>query len=53
MAGDLDERFTCECKEFGRSRAARLCWAGTPRLLKPLLRCAIGKALRWERQSRR
>jgi hypothetical protein len=47
VIGDLNERFTHECKEFGRDRAVRLYWARTLRSLWPLLRRAIGKALKW------
>jgi hypothetical protein len=47
MIGDLNERFTDECKKFGRDRAVRLYWARTLRSLGPLLRRAIGKALKW------
>jgi hypothetical protein len=47
MIGDLNERFADECKKFGRDRAVRLYWARTLRSLWPLLRRAIGKALKW------
>jgi len=47
MVGDLTEDFTRECKEFGRDRAVRLYWARTLRSLWPLMRHAIGKALKW------
>ncbi len=47
VIGDLNEYFTRECKEFGRDRAVRLYWARTLRSLWPLLRRAIGKALKW------
>jgi hypothetical protein len=47
MIGDLNERFTCDCDEFGRPRAVHLYWARTLRSLCPLLRRAIGKALKW------
>ncbi len=43
MIGDLNERFTCEYKEFGRARAVRLYWARTLRSLPPLVWRAIGK----------
>ena len=45
--GDLNERFTDECEKLGRRRAVRLYWARTLRSLWPLLRRAIGKALKW------
>jgi len=45
--GDINEHFTRECKEFGRDRAIRLYWARTLRSLWPLLKGAIGKALKW------
>jgi hypothetical protein len=45
--GDLNERFADECKKLGRDRAVRLYWARTLRSLWPLLRRAIGKALKW------
>ena len=47
MIGDLNERFADECKKLGRDRAARLYWARTLRSLWPLLKRAIGKALKW------
>jgi len=34
-------------KKLGRPRAVRLYWARTLRSLWPLLRRAIGKALKW------
>ena len=45
--GDLNERFAGECKKSGRRRAVRLYWARTLRSLWPLLRRAIGRALKW------
>ena len=45
--GDLNEHFARDCKEKGRDRAVRLYWARTLRSLWPLLRRAIGKALKW------
>jgi hypothetical protein len=45
MIGDLNERFTRECKEFDRDRAVRLYWARTLRSLGPLLWRAIGKVV--------
>jgi hypothetical protein len=45
--GDLNERFADERQKLGRQRAARLYWARALRSLWPLLRRAIGKALRW------
>jgi hypothetical protein len=47
MIGDLKERFAREFQELGRDRAVRLYWARTLRSLWPLLRRAIGKALKW------
>jgi hypothetical protein len=47
MVGDLNERFTDECQKLGRSRAVRLYWARTLRSLWPLLKRAIGKAVKW------
>jgi hypothetical protein len=47
VIGDLNERFGDECQKIGRSRAIRLYWARTLRSLWPLLRRAIGKALKW------
>jgi hypothetical protein len=47
VVGDLNERFAGECKEIGRDRAVRLYWARTLRSLWPLLRRAIGKAVKW------
>jgi hypothetical protein len=47
MTGDLNERFADECKKYGRDRAVRLYWARTLRSPWPLLRRAIGKALKW------
>jgi predicted DNA-binding protein (UPF0251 family) len=47
MVGDLNERLASECKKLGRHRAVRLYWAHTLRSLWPLLRRAIGKALKW------
>jgi hypothetical protein len=47
MTGDLNERFADECEKFGRQRAVRLYWARTLRSLWPLLKRAIGKALKW------
>jgi len=47
MIGDLNERFADECKELGQHRAVRLYWARTLRSLLPLLRRAIGKAVKW------
>ncbi len=47
MVGDLTERFADECEKFGHQRAVRLYWARTLRSLWPLLRRAIGKALKW------
>jgi hypothetical protein len=43
MIGDLNERFTDECQQFGRDRAVRLHWARTLRSLPPLVWRAIGK----------
>lgn len=45
--GCLNEHFTRECKEFGRDRAVRLYWGRALHSLWPLLRRAIGKALKW------
>jgi len=45
--GDLNERFADECKKLGQRRAVRLYWARTLRSLWPLLRLAIGRALKW------
>jgi hypothetical protein len=45
--GDLNERFTDECEKLGRPRAVRLYRARTLQSLWPLLRRAIGKALKW------
>jgi hypothetical protein len=45
MIGDLNERFTRECKEFGRNRAVRLYWARALRSIGPLLWRAIGKVV--------
>ena|SRR5215471_4691564 len=45
--GDLNERFARECVEFGHRRASRLYWARTWESLWPLLRRAIGKAMKW------
>jgi hypothetical protein len=47
MVGDLNERFANERDKLGRCRAVRLYWARTLRSLWPLLRRAIGKALKW------
>jgi hypothetical protein len=47
MIGDLNERFADECQKLGRDRAARLYWARTLRSLWPLLKRAIGKAVKW------
>jgi hypothetical protein len=47
MVGDLNEHFARDCEKFGRARAVRLYWARTMRSLWPLLRRAIGKALKW------
>jgi hypothetical protein len=47
VTGDLNERFTDDCEKLGRPRAVRLYWARTLRSLWPLLRRAIGKALKW------
>jgi hypothetical protein len=47
VTGDLNEHFTRERNELSRDRAVRLYWARTLRSLWPLLRRAIGKALRW------
>ena len=47
MVGDLNECFAEEREKFGRDRAVRLYWARTVRSLWPLLRRAIGKALKW------
>jgi hypothetical protein len=47
MVGDLNERFTHDCEKLGRPRAVRLYRARTLRSLAPLLRRAIGKALKW------
>ena len=46
MIGDLNERFAAECKKLGRHRAVWLYWARTLRSLWPLLRRAIGKAMK-------
>jgi hypothetical protein len=45
--GDRNEVFARECGEFGRDRAVRRYWADTLRSLRPLLRRAIGKVLKW------
>jgi hypothetical protein len=45
MIGDLNERFTGECREFGRDRTVRLYWARTLRSLPPLVWRAIGKVV--------
>jgi hypothetical protein len=47
MIGDLNEHFARERKELGRDRAVRLYCARTLRSLWPLLRRAIGKAMKW------
>jgi hypothetical protein len=47
MIGDLNERFADECEKFARPRAVRLYWARTLRSLWPLLRRAIGNAVKW------
>jgi hypothetical protein len=47
VIGDLEERFTRECEELGRRRAVCRYWARTLHSLWPLLRRAIGKALKW------
>jgi hypothetical protein len=47
IIGDLNERFADECEKLGRDRAVRLYCARTLRSLGPLLRRAIGKALKW------
>ena len=47
MIGDLNEHFTRDCEELGQHRAVRLYWARALRALWPLLRRAIGKALKW------
>ena len=44
--GDLNERFADDCKKLGCRRAVRLYWARTLRSLAPLLRRAVGKALK-------
>jgi hypothetical protein len=47
VIGALNERFIRDCEKLGRPRAVRLYWARTLRSLWPLLRRAIGKALKW------
>ncbi len=47
VVGDLNERFTAECKKLGRQRAIRLYWARTLRTLGPLLLRAVHKVLKW------
>jgi hypothetical protein len=45
MIGDLNERFTRECREFSRASAVRLYWARTLHSLPPLVWRAIGKVV--------
>jgi hypothetical protein len=45
--GDLREHFDRDCRYLGRRRAIWLYWRRTFDSLWPLLRRAIGKALRW------
>jgi len=45
--GDLGEQFDRDCRCLGRRRAIWLYWRRTFDSLWPLLRRAIGKALRW------
>jgi hypothetical protein len=45
--GDLNERFCAECERLGERRAVRLYRARTLRSFWPLLRRAIGKAIKW------
>jgi hypothetical protein len=47
MIGNLNERFTGECEEFGRDRSVRVYWARTPRSVGPLLWRTAVKAARW------
>jgi hypothetical protein len=47
MIGDLNERLADEIQKLGRDRAVRLYWARTLHSLWPLLRRAIGKAVKW------
>jgi hypothetical protein len=47
VTGDLNERFTRDCEELGRRRAVWRYWARTLYSLWPLLRRAIGKAVKW------
>jgi len=47
MIGDLNERLADEIQKMGRDRAVRLYWARTLHSLWPLLRRAIGKAVKW------
>jgi predicted DNA-binding protein (UPF0251 family) len=47
VTGDLNEHFARDYKELGRRRAVRLYWARTLPSLWPLLRRAIGKAMKW------
>jgi hypothetical protein len=45
MIGDLNERFTSECRKLGRDRAVRLYWARTLRSLPPQVWRAIRKVV--------
>jgi len=47
VIGDLNERFAGDCKTLRPRRAVWLYWARTLQSLLPLLRRAIGKALKW------
>jgi hypothetical protein len=45
--GDLDERFQHDCDRYGVRRAKQMYWAHVLRSAWPLLRRAIGRAVKW------
>ena len=47
VTGDLNERFESDCRLLVHPRAVRPYWARVLHSLWPLLRRAIGKALKW------
>ena len=47
VTGDLNERFASECRHLGQRRAVWRYWRRTFDSLWPLMRRAIGKAMKW------
>ena len=47
VTGDLNERFASECRDLGQRRAIWRYWRRAFDSLWPLMRRAIGKALKW------